>query len=222
MGDEGTRHDRGGRTTGGDSSKRASGGAGARLGGHRRRVDVDAVMGKIATECQADRYCRQTYGDPERTLGPRAQRVQSDRYEVDVEGTMVTIDAEALERAVRWVTAPAVLGPSHAPGSARRGSRGLLARAHVLFAQTLSGGAAAVRRLRAEVRHRAATSPRRHAVGDVPDRRRHRRLGARPAGLGRRPRPRRRTPLKGVPTLALYGAHDPFAAPDYIRERLDG
>ncbi len=54
----------------------------------------------------------------------------------------------------------------------------------------------------------------------MPDRGRRTRLGRACAAWGVPAGEPETEPLVGVPTLALYGSHDPFASPDAIRARL--
>lgn len=184
------------------------------------QVDIDAVVTAVASACLSDRYCNRTYGDPAHLWDSREEwrRGAADRgrrpgrhrdHRRRCPGTCGSLGVGAGR-------------PRSRPSSraARRGSRRHgRTPAHVLRADPL-GGTAALCRVRAQVRHRATGRPRCDVVGDVPDRRRHRRLARRLPSLGVGLDTESPRELVGVPTLALYGAHDPFATPDHIREQL--
>ena len=183
-------------------------------------VDIDAVMGPIATACRADRFCRHAYGDPGRTWERAHVRLADQPMQVDVLGTMVTIDADALERAVRWVAAPAVLGPGHVPALLAEAAAGEVGPMLRSFAQTLSVApplcVGYVPKCDTEQRLvlGATLSAMCPSVAETDGWRE----GCQAWGVGVDTTAERE--LTGVPTLALYGAHDPFAAPDFIRDRM--
>jgi len=178
---------------------------------------VERVVADVASACQADEGCRTTYGDIERTWRHASQRLARRPVVVDVSGTSVRIDAEVLARGVRWLVAPTSLGPGHLPALLAEAASGTSGTWLQLFAQTLSAApplcvgylpkceqseklnlGAVLSAVCPELADETAWSVACTAWG----------IPRGPAAV---------TPLRGVPTLALYGAFDPFASADLIR-----
>ena len=175
-------------------------------------TDVDGVVGGVAEACRADRPCTRKYGDLDRTWTRAQDRLSRHPVDVDVDGSTVSLDDAALERAVRWLVAPS-------DPRARACSRRMLAEAAAGEEGTLPDAVRADPERRpplcvgyvpkCETEQRlvigstlSATCP---TVADVPAWADACAAWGVPAGEPEI------EPLVGVPTLALYGAHDPYA-----------
>ena len=183
-------------------------------------TDVDAVVAGVAAACQSDRRCAKEFGDVARTWAQAKARLTRHPIDVDVEGTAVPVDEAALERAVRWLVAPSAMGPGLLPAMLAEAAAGEEGNHLTLFAQTLSVApplcVGYVPKCETEQRlvigsTLSATCP---TVADVPA------WAGACAAWGVPAGEPETEPLVGVPTLALYGAHDPYASPDAIRARL--
>ncbi|MBF4769903.1 alpha/beta hydrolase [Nocardioides agariphilus] len=180
------------------------------------------VVASIAGSCREDRRCRRTYGDLTETWQRASQQLAREPISVDIPGTTTTIsiDAANLDRAIRWLVAPAATGPGLLPALLAEAAAGRPGPQLQLFADTLSVApplcvgyvpkcetqqrlviGSTLSAMCPTMAETAAWSAACNAWG----------VSAAPADL---------KPLTGVPTLALFGTHDPFASPSAIRERL--
>ena len=139
MGGDGSRHDRGGRMSGGHRPLRPGRGVDSRLGrsrpaGRHRRRD-----GEVARACRADGYCSRNLRRPRTVRGTgRGPASGPARSRSTCSGSTVIIDADTLVRAGRWVSAPAILGPGRLPALLAEAARGKAGPLLTAFAQTLS------------------------------------------------------------------------------------
>ncbi len=185
-------------------------------------ADIAQVVAGIAEECRTDADCLRAHGDPENRWRAALRRLDRRPVVVEVPGdqpTEVTIDADVLERAVRWLVAP-VGNPALLPAMLAEAAAGTPAQHLGLFAATMS-----------------AAPP--LCVGYVPKCETEQRLviGTTLSAMcpavaasdnwsgvceawGVPTSSDEVQPLTDVPTLALLGAHDPFGKPDVIRARL--
>jgi pimeloyl-ACP methyl ester carboxylesterase len=183
-------------------------------------TENDRVVADVAAECSRDTTCRGTYGNVQRAWGQARRRLARTPLQVEGRDGMVTVDETALERAVRWLVAPAAIGPGKLPALLAEAASGRPGTYVRLFADTVSGAPPLCVGYLPK-----CESGQRLVIGAVLSA-----LCPELAGLetwtgpceawGVTASETKVQPLRGVPTLALYGALDPFVSADVVRSTL--
>jgi len=185
-------------------------------------AEVVQVVEDVARACRADAGCTDRYGDPSRSWARATARLARRPLEIQASNTTVSIDAATLERAVRWLVAPADLGPRLLPALLAEAASGKPGAYLYQFANALSVAPPLCVGYvpKCEERERlvlgstlSAMCP---AMGDLDS------WAAACDAWGVPATEPSIQPLLGVPTLAFFGSLDPFAAPSVVRRRLAG
>ncbi len=185
-------------------------------------ADATEVVTDVAEECRQDARCLRDHGDPLDNWRLALRRLERQPLVIEVPGsdvTEITVDAATLEQAVRWLAAP-VANPALLPAMLAEAASGQPAQHLGLFAATMSAApplcVGFVPKCETEQRLVIGTtlSAMCPAVADSDA------WASVCEAWGVPASPDDAQPLRGVPTLALLGAHDPFGSPTVIRDRL--
>ncbi len=179
-------------------------------------TENDRVVADVAEDCREDAACRATYGDLERVWDLARRRLGRSPLQVEGRSGNVTVDEEALERAVRWLVAPAAIGPGKLPALLAEAASGRPGTYLQLFADTVSAAPPLCVGYLPK-----CESGQRLVIGAVlsslcPELAALESWSASCQAWGVPAGEEDANPLHGVPTLVLYGALDPFGSADVV------
>jgi pimeloyl-ACP methyl ester carboxylesterase len=181
---------------------------------------LDRIVEDVASECRADTTCRDSYSDVERLWRLAHRRVAQAPLAVRPKDASVSIDPAGLDRVVRWLVAPASIGPSKLPELLTEvvaGRPGQLLRSYATIAAAappLCLGYLPKCEAADQLAHGAVLSNLCPTVAGQATWREHCRAWGIAADTSSV------KPVRGVPVLAMYGRYDPFAAPADVRREL--
>jgi pimeloyl-ACP methyl ester carboxylesterase len=183
-------------------------------------AEVAEVVESVGRACHHDVRCARRYGNLELLWDRAIARLSRRPLTVEVGDTTVAIDPATLERAVRWIVAPSSLGPGLLPAMLAEAASGRPSANLELFARTVSVAPPLCVGFvpKCETGQRlvigstlSAICP---AVADTDA------WSAACETWGVDAGDTDIQPLTGVPTLALFGDHDPYADATAIRAGL--